>query len=283
MGLDEKNVYALDAGKNSWQTLTKEQILTAITQAVNEGTIGDIDTGFVTKLQEMNKQGLFQIWLGTMAEFEAIETKDENKLYIFTDDPVLDDIDQSLTNIKKAVSNIVSGDTTVAKATSDAKGRNIYDTYAEKEIIINAIQEYDSLFYRYTYGIENYYKKNIGSYLLEGHTLSDISEIYLGLSIYYEDLSAQKGSAQIQYSMPKAQFYSGETTLRFTGQMLVQQVAGGNNTCVVIYQFDCSMLNGIFKVIDTPVLFDTNGNILNLNDGDIDFRININNLTIITK
>lgn len=122
MPLNEE-VYALDEGKNSWLTMTKEQILTAITQAVNEGTIGDIDAGFITKIQEMNAQEVVKLWLGTMAEFQALTTKDTNTLYMFTDDPTVDDIEQSLTDLENSIefnyneiAKIKSGSTVVGEA-----------------------------------------------------------------------------------------------------------------------------------------------------------------------
>ena len=114
--LDETNVYALDEGKNSWLTMSKEQILTAIMQAVNEGTIGNIDAGFVTKLQEMNNQNVVKFWLGTMTQFEALTEKDENTLYIFTDDPTLDDIESNFDDVNKKIDDIVKGETTVDNA-----------------------------------------------------------------------------------------------------------------------------------------------------------------------
>lgn len=87
-------VYALDEGKNQWETMTREQITAAILQAVNEGTITSIDAGFITKIQEQNKLGNVKFWLGTMAEFNALPEKDPNTLYLYTDDPTLDEIEE---------------------------------------------------------------------------------------------------------------------------------------------------------------------------------------------
>lgn len=138
MALDEKNVYALDSGKNSWLTMTKEQILAAITQAVSTGEIKDIDAGFITKLQEMNKQGVLSLWVGTMAEFEALGEKRKDMLYLFTDDPTVTDIEGELKNLETQIKNIVEGNTvvkkaesaeTAGKATQDGNGKVISDTY----------------------------------------------------------------------------------------------------------------------------------------------------------
>lgn len=101
MPVDEKNVYAVDEYKNQFLTMTKEQILTAIINAVNKGEIGNIDAGFVTKIQEMNDLQALRIWVGTMAEFQALEEKDAETLYLFTDDPTVTEIEQKLTELEQ--------------------------------------------------------------------------------------------------------------------------------------------------------------------------------------
>lgn len=98
--MPEAKVFALDEGKNAHETLTREQITSAIIQAVNEGTISDIDAGFVTKIQEMNEKGNVQFWFGTMAEFNAIGDKDPDTLYVLTDDPTVDDIEEAITDVE---------------------------------------------------------------------------------------------------------------------------------------------------------------------------------------
>ena len=109
---EERQVFALDEGKNSWLTMTKEQILTAIMQAVNDGAIGDIDAGFVTKLQEMNKELPVQLWLGTSAEFNALESKEQNTLYILTDDQTPEVIE----DLANKVAGLISGSTPAGNA-----------------------------------------------------------------------------------------------------------------------------------------------------------------------
>lgn len=99
-------VYALDDGANKWEAMTKEQILTAIMQAVNEGTIGDIDSGFVTTIKEMNEQKGIKLWIGTMAEYQALGGKDPNTIYLFTDDPTLQDIESNFENISNRLDEI---------------------------------------------------------------------------------------------------------------------------------------------------------------------------------
>lgn len=96
---EELKVYSLDDAANKYESMTKEQIITAITQAVNEGTISNIDAGFITKIQEMNKKGVLKWWIGTQAEFNALSTKDNDTLYLFTDDPLFNDFKSSLASL----------------------------------------------------------------------------------------------------------------------------------------------------------------------------------------
>lgn len=109
----ENKVYTLDAAANRYEGMTKEQIITAITQAVNDGTISNIDAGFITKIQEMNKQGVLKWWVGTQAEFNALETKDADTLYIFTDDPLYQDINNLVQQVSELTNRVNEIETTI--------------------------------------------------------------------------------------------------------------------------------------------------------------------------
>lgn len=109
-------VFVLDEGANQYEGMTKEQILAAITQAVNEGTISNIDAGFVTKIQEMNKRRALKFWLGTQAEFNALSAKENDTFYIFTDDPTIKDINEILDSIKEELDLIYKGNSPVGKS-----------------------------------------------------------------------------------------------------------------------------------------------------------------------
>lgn len=99
---EEPKVYALDDAKNQRETMTREQIVTAIENMETTGSVGDVDAGFISKILELNKRGKLRFWVGTMAEFNALETKEEDTLYLYTDDPTLDDIEDALTEIQSA-------------------------------------------------------------------------------------------------------------------------------------------------------------------------------------
>lgn len=135
---DNVVVYALDDAKNAWASMTKEQILAAITQAVNEGTISDIDAGFITKIRTVNGTAL-RFFVGTQAEYNELTEEQRQDLFaIITNDTTKDDIysqisdleynlntvSQIANNAKNTTDRILSGDLTVAKATNADNATN---------------------------------------------------------------------------------------------------------------------------------------------------------------
>ena len=97
---DGLHVYLLDEAKNQHEGMTKEQIITAIENMETTGSAGDVDSGFISKILELNKHGKLRFWVGTMAEFNALESKEEDTLYLYTDDPTLDDIEDTMAEIQ---------------------------------------------------------------------------------------------------------------------------------------------------------------------------------------
>ena len=55
-----------------YETMTKEQILTAIEQALEQGYVSDPDGAVFSRIKEVRANGTAQLWLGTEAEFNAI-------------------------------------------------------------------------------------------------------------------------------------------------------------------------------------------------------------------
>ena len=78
--------------------MTKEQIITAIEQIIRTGEVEDLDTGFVTTLKEINHGVGFRVWIGSSAEYEQIDPKENNVLYIRRDDPTAETINQLVEN-----------------------------------------------------------------------------------------------------------------------------------------------------------------------------------------
>ena len=86
-----------------YPTMTAEQILTAIQQAIENGAITDPDEAIISKLGEMNASNTVQVWIGTEAQFNAlsginrvskcvIRIGTDGVLYLCTDDTTLEDI-----------------------------------------------------------------------------------------------------------------------------------------------------------------------------------------------
>lgn len=89
---DEKKYYCFCGSNCRYETMTKEQILTAIANAIKTGNVGNCDTGFVTKVKEQNSGGCVTFWVGTQAQYNALEEKALNCMYIITDDTTTADM-----------------------------------------------------------------------------------------------------------------------------------------------------------------------------------------------
>lgn len=101
--MPNRKYYVLCSSNCKYESMTKEQILAAITQAVESGEIHDVDTGFVTTVREQNHGAGLSFWIGTTAEYNAIERKAENCFYICTDDTTGDDLKKSIEELKTEV------------------------------------------------------------------------------------------------------------------------------------------------------------------------------------
>lgn len=100
------NVFVRGGNNGNYEGMTKEEILAAIAQAIQQGTVGDIDTGFVTTIKEQNKGQGLMFWVGTTAEYEALTEKPNNVLYIRTDDTSATDINSRFTTLTEAVNTL---------------------------------------------------------------------------------------------------------------------------------------------------------------------------------
>lgn len=88
------------------ESMTKEQIMTAIEQAISNGEIGDVDTGFITRIKEQNNGAGLSFWVGTSAEYNALDPKINNCFYIITDDTTTEDIERAIAALDKRVETI---------------------------------------------------------------------------------------------------------------------------------------------------------------------------------
>lgn len=100
----DKKVYCFCGSNCRYETLTKEQILSAITQAVSTGTIQDVDAGFVTKIVEKNTGAALSFWLGTSHEYAKLTAEEKaNCFCILTDDTSISDVQKMYDLINKSV------------------------------------------------------------------------------------------------------------------------------------------------------------------------------------
>lgn len=150
-------VYVICDQNCKFEGMTKEQILTAIMQAVNEGTIGNIDAGFITTIKTINGRPL-KFFAGEQAEFDALTDEEKNDLFaIITNDVtkegIIAAIEELQTNYKTLIAALTDGSFAVTaknaqyatsagsatnaqyatSATKDDAGNNIVSTYAKKE------------------------------------------------------------------------------------------------------------------------------------------------------
>lgn len=96
-------VYAICSDDCKFETLTKEDILAAIQQAMEQGYVSDPDAAVFSKIKEIHANGTTQIWVGTEAEFNALDNVPsihktvvrvgtDGVLYLCTDDSTIHDV-----------------------------------------------------------------------------------------------------------------------------------------------------------------------------------------------
>ena len=106
--MSERNYYVLCEDNCKFPAMTKEQILTAIEQAVGGGGISDIDAGFVTTIKEMNRGTGLRFWVGTTAEYNALEEKPKDCFCILTDETTYDDVNAAVKELAAKVDELGS-------------------------------------------------------------------------------------------------------------------------------------------------------------------------------
>ncbi len=160
----DRKYYVLCEQNCKFESMTKEQILTAITQAVTSGKIRDVDTGFVTTIKTINGKPL-RFFVGTQSEYEALTDK-QNLFAIITNDTNKESIEAILEDLQKNVesnaeeistladdfakhekeyaqykSGLADGSVVASQAerakyaTNDSDGYNISTTYAKYSYI----------------------------------------------------------------------------------------------------------------------------------------------------
>ncbi|MDE5763762.1 MAG: hypothetical protein K2I00_02205 [Ruminococcus sp.] len=97
--MDEK-IYAKYKNYCLDEIFTKEQILNIISQAVGNGEINNVNWGAVSVLKEINKNQPLRFWVGTTAEYNSVNPKENNVLYIKTDDTSLAETKNNISDLE---------------------------------------------------------------------------------------------------------------------------------------------------------------------------------------
>lgn len=112
-------VYAICDDDSKHESLTREQILTAITQAASGVPVLDPDAGILTKVKETNTGGYITFWVGTQAQYNALQgNTEQNCLYIITDSTNKDDFASAIEGIAGEVVRLGNTVDSVANKTT---------------------------------------------------------------------------------------------------------------------------------------------------------------------
>lgn len=100
---DGKKYFCFCSSNCKYETMTKEQILAAIVQAVENGEVQDVDSGFVTTIKDQNQNSGLTFWIGTTAQYNALESIDMNCMYILTDETTDEDMAAYIAQLNERV------------------------------------------------------------------------------------------------------------------------------------------------------------------------------------
>jgi hypothetical protein len=126
--------------------MTKEQILTAIEQAISTGEINDVNTGFITTIKEQNAGIGLTFWVGTQAQYNAIETKSNNCFYIVTDDQTIDiELDALKTDVAEINENYLNTVNRIDRLSQRVNefGKIIFEGRGVKDTVIEELLNYN--------------------------------------------------------------------------------------------------------------------------------------------
>lgn len=127
-------VYVICDSNCKYEGMTKEQILTAIANAIATGEIGDCDTGFITTVKTINGTPL-KFFVGTQDEYIKLSNADKQNLFaIITNDTTKNGIENAIkelqTSFNEFKEGVISGDIIVPNATNATRlASNSYSEY----------------------------------------------------------------------------------------------------------------------------------------------------------
>lgn len=132
--------YVLDENNNKSEAYNKEELLSMLAQALQEGTLDNIlaDSAFISKLKCCVGGGTFQIAFITQAKYNELLANNqisENTYYFIIDDTTGEDIDEAIKKINDAITALNNRVTALETKTLLEK-EFIIDTNSSKPIFI---------------------------------------------------------------------------------------------------------------------------------------------------
>lgn len=104
--METPRVYVICDQNCKFESMTKEQILTAIMQAVNEGTIENIDAGFVQTIKTVNGVPL-RFFVGEQSAYDALNDEEKQNLFaIITNDTTKEGILNSIKELQADINTL---------------------------------------------------------------------------------------------------------------------------------------------------------------------------------
>lgn len=290
--MDTPRVYVLCGQNCKYEGMTKEQILTAIVNAIQTREIGDINTGFVTTIKTVNNQPM-KFFLGKQAEYAQLTEDDKQNLFaIITDDTTRENliaaIEALTTEHTELAEGLRAGSFEVAKATKaeqDSKGNIIHETYVNKAAFTGVIStigpvDFDLIYYRasLTDEVSNGYFVLHNDFARLGKTLDDV----IGISgRAYFKLPAMDGTNYTHsYTFTFTSFCkeydteSGDITFECNGQY--QQQLDGKNA--YLFRFTLNILADKRVKVSDPRLYN-----LFSNDWASVYQVDIKGFTMFFK
>lgn len=107
--------YVFDDAKNKFEGMTREQIINAIASATGLTPAQVDDDIITTAIKEQNAQRSVNLWVGTQAEYNAIQQPAESTLYVVTDpdeteqlQSQIDALQNSLNALQNKIGNVLA-------------------------------------------------------------------------------------------------------------------------------------------------------------------------------
>lgn len=119
----ERNYYVICDDNCKFEGMTKEQIIAAIEEATGN-VPSDVDSAFITKIKEMNRNNALKFWIGTNFEYNVLVQDGDleaNTMYIVTDEEFPEEITQEMQLFRAELDVLTSRVTTIEETLTTAK------------------------------------------------------------------------------------------------------------------------------------------------------------------